>query len=57
MNFWSKSNQFIHSFLKSDKKHNFYNKQEILEVYPNKFIKLNEGRTYVFDTLFNLPES
>ena len=36
---------------------NFYNKQEILEVYPNKFIKLNEGRTYVFDTLFNLPET
>jgi len=35
----------------------FYNKREILEVYPNKFIKLDEGRTYVFDTLFNLPET
>jgi len=35
----------------------FYNKREILEVYPNKFIKLDEGRTFVFDTLFNLPET
>lgn len=27
------------------------------EVYPNKFLQLDESRVYVNNTLFNLPES
>ncbi|XP_064631608.1 cytosolic purine 5'-nucleotidase-like isoform X2 [Lineus longissimus] len=31
--------------------------QEIRELYPNKFISLDESRIYVLNTLFNLPET
>ena len=27
------------------------------EKYPNKFIKLDDSRIYVLNTLFNLPET
>lgn len=27
------------------------------EVYPNKFLQLDESRVYVLNTLFNLPET
>lgn len=35
----------------------FLKAQEIAEKYPNKFIKLDDGRVYVLNTLFNLPET
>jgi len=35
----------------------FYNAREIMEKYPNKFIKLDDSRVYVLNTLFNLPET
>ncbi|MPC39759.1 Cytosolic purine 5'-nucleotidase [Portunus trituberculatus] len=31
-------------------------KSEVYELYPNKFINLDENRIYVMNTLFNLPE-
>ena len=31
--------------------------QEVEEKYPNKFIKLDDSRIYVLNTLFNLPET
>lgn len=30
---------------------------EILAIYPNKFIQMNESRVYVLNTLFNQPET
>ncbi|XP_070387302.1 cytosolic purine 5'-nucleotidase isoform X2 [Dermacentor albipictus] len=30
---------------------------EIYKIYPNKFIKLDESRVFVLNTLFNLPET
>ena len=30
--------------------------EEIAEKYPNKFIKLDDSRIFVYNTLFNLPE-
>jgi len=31
--------------------------QEVMVKYPNKFIKLDDSRIYVLNTLFNLPET
>lgn len=30
---------------------------QVYELYPNKFITLDESRVYVLNTLFNLPET
>lgn len=30
---------------------------QVYEVYPNKFLQLDESRVYVLNTLFNLPET
>jgi len=35
----------------------FLKQQRIYELYPNKFLKLDESRVYVLNTLFNLPET
>ncbi|OXA63436.1 cytosolic purine 5'-nucleotidase isoform X2 [Folsomia candida] len=35
----------------------FLKQSEVYELYPNKFIQLDESRTYVLNTLFNLPET
>ena len=35
----------------------FFCSQEVEEKYPNKFIKLDDSRIYVLNTLFNLPET
>lgn len=35
----------------------FLFRSEVYELYPNKFIQLDESRTYVLNTLFNLPET
>jgi len=32
-------------------------RSEVYELYPNKFLALDESRTYVLNTLFNLPET
>ena len=32
-------------------------RSEIYELYPNKFLTLDESRIYVLNTLFNLPET
>ena len=37
--------------------HCFFCSQEVEEKYPNKFIKLDDSRIYVLNTLFNLPET
>ncbi|XP_018007045.1 cytosolic purine 5'-nucleotidase isoform X2 [Hyalella azteca] len=34
----------------------FLKPSEIYDLYPNKFIQLDESRIYVMNTLFNLPE-
>ncbi|XP_066947175.1 cytosolic purine 5'-nucleotidase isoform X5 [Macrobrachium rosenbergii] len=34
----------------------FLKPSEVYELYPNKFIQLDESRIYVMNTLFNLPE-
>ncbi|XP_045622921.1 cytosolic purine 5'-nucleotidase-like isoform X3 [Procambarus clarkii] len=34
----------------------FFKPSEVYELYPNKFIQLDESRIYVMNTLFNLPE-
>lgn len=34
----------------------FLKPSEVYELYPNKFINLDENRIYVMNTLFNLPE-
>lgn len=35
----------------------FLKQSEIYELYPNKFLSLDENRVYVLNTLFNLPET
>ncbi|VVC94080.1 unnamed protein product [Leptidea sinapis] len=30
---------------------------QVYELYPNKFLTLDESRVYVLNTLFNLPET
>ncbi|XP_076461299.1 cytosolic purine 5'-nucleotidase-like isoform X2 [Babylonia areolata] len=35
----------------------FLKRTEIAELYPNKFIQLDDSRLYVLNTLFNLPET
>lgn len=30
---------------------------QVYELYPNKFLQLDESRVYVLNTLFNLPET
>lgn len=35
----------------------FLKRTEIAELYPNKFVQLDDSRLYVLNTLFNLPES
>ncbi|XP_018318589.1 cytosolic purine 5'-nucleotidase isoform X2 [Agrilus planipennis] len=35
----------------------FLKHSEVYELYPNKFLKLDESRVYVLNTLFNLPET
>lgn len=35
----------------------FFKKSEIFNIYPNKFVQMNEKRIYVLDTLFNQPET
>ncbi|NEU34489.1 HAD-IG family 5'-nucleotidase, partial [bacterium LRH843] len=35
----------------------FLKHSTIYELYPNKFITLDESRVYVLNTLFNLPET
>lgn len=35
----------------------FLKPHEISELYPNKFVKFDEKRIYVLNTLFNLPET
>ena len=32
-------------------------RNEIAEIYPNKFLQLDDSRIYVLNTLFNLPET
>jgi 5'-nucleotidase len=34
-----------------------YSSSKIYELYPNKFLQLDESRVYVLNTLFNLPET
>lgn len=35
----------------------FLKPQEVAELYPNKFVTLDDSRLYVLNTLFNLPET
>ncbi|KAK6185100.1 hypothetical protein SNE40_007411 [Patella caerulea] len=35
----------------------FLKPQEIAQMYPNKFVQLDESRLFVLNTLFNLPET
>ncbi|XP_043660677.1 cytosolic purine 5'-nucleotidase isoform X2 [Drosophila teissieri] len=35
----------------------FIKHHQVYELYPNKFLKLDESRVYVLNTLFNLPET
>ena len=35
----------------------FVDREEISAKYPNKFIQLDDSRIYVYNTLFNLPET
>lgn len=35
----------------------FYFSSQVYELYPNKFLQLDESRVYVLNTLFNLPET
>ncbi|KAL1122448.1 hypothetical protein AAG570_002779 [Ranatra chinensis] len=35
----------------------FLKNSQIYELYPNKFLQLDESRVYVLNTLFNLPET
>ncbi|KAG6795169.1 cytosolic purine 5'-nucleotidase isoform X1 [Apis mellifera caucasica] len=35
----------------------FLKHSQVYELYPNKFLQLDESRVYVLNTLFNLPES
>ena len=35
----------------------FIYSSKVYELYPNKFLKLDESRVYVLNTLFNLPET
>ncbi|KAK7110966.1 cytosolic purine 5'-nucleotidase-like isoform X2 [Littorina saxatilis] len=35
----------------------FLKRMEIAELYPNKFMQLDDSRLYVLNTLFNLPET
>ena len=35
----------------------YYFRAEIGEIYPNKFLQLDDSRIYVLNTLFNLPET
>ncbi|KAL8563703.1 Cytosolic purine 5'-nucleotidase [Nucella lapillus] len=35
----------------------FLKRTEIAELYPNKFVTLDDSRQYVLNTLFNLPET
>ncbi|XP_037026081.1 cytosolic purine 5'-nucleotidase-like isoform X1 [Bradysia coprophila] len=35
----------------------FLKHSQVYEVYPNKFLQLDESRVYVLNTLFNLPET
>ncbi|XP_018917824.2 cytosolic purine 5'-nucleotidase isoform X5 [Bemisia tabaci] len=35
----------------------FLKPSQIYELYPNKFLQLDESRVYVLNTLFNLPET
>lgn len=35
----------------------FYFSSQVYELYPNKFLTLDESRVYVLNTLFNLPET
>ncbi|XP_013099390.2 cytosolic purine 5'-nucleotidase isoform X3 [Stomoxys calcitrans] len=35
----------------------FLKHSQVYELYPNKFLKLDESRVYVLNTLFNLPET
>lgn len=43
---------------KNDKNNNVYStSSRIYELYPNKFLTLDESRVYVLNTLFNLPET
>lgn len=34
-----------------------YFSSQVYELYPNKFLQLDESRVYVLNTLFNLPET
>ena len=35
----------------------FHFSSQVYELYPNKFLQLDESRVYVLNTLFNLPET
>lgn len=35
----------------------FFVSSQVYDVYPNKFLTLDESRVYVLNTLFNLPET
>lgn len=35
----------------------FVDSSQVYELYPNKFLQLDESRLYVLNTLFNLPET
>lgn len=35
----------------------FFFSSRVYELYPNKFLTLDESRVYVLNTLFNLPET
>lgn len=39
------------------KKINIFYRSQVYELYPNKFLQLDESRVYVQNTLFNLPET
>lgn len=34
-----------------------FSSSQVYELYPNKFLQLDEARVYVLNTLFNLPET
>lgn len=37
--------------------HFLFCSSQVYELYPNKFLQLDESRVYVLNTLFNLPET
>jgi hypothetical protein len=58
---WVSSFDCFHQFSRwatiDDRRFVFCFSSQIYDLYPNKFLQLDEARVYVLNTLFNLPET